>query len=75
MLGIDFAVWLALLLSVASALLCVVYGLARWNVDDDSTPGPASGAPGRTSGAPVPSEGAPGSKKEAPHAGEGAAGS
>lgn len=71
MLGIDFAVWLALLLSVASALLCVVYGLARWNVDDDSTPGPR----GRTSGAPVPSEGAPGSKKEAPHAGEGAAGS
>ena len=36
MLGIDVAVWLALLLSVGSALLCVVYGLARWDADDDA---------------------------------------
>lgn len=30
----DLAVWLAILLSVASAALCVVYGLLHWNVDD-----------------------------------------
>jgi hypothetical protein len=33
--GIDFTVWLGLLLSLASGILCVAYGLARWNADDD----------------------------------------
>lgn len=36
MLGIDLSVWLALLLSLAGAVLCVVYGLTRWNADDDT---------------------------------------
>lgn len=35
-LGIDFPVWLALMLSLASAILCVAYGVTRWNLDDDS---------------------------------------
>lgn len=35
MSGIDFTVWPALVLSLASAILCVVYGLIRWNADDD----------------------------------------
>lgn len=35
MLGIDFAVWLALMLSLASVVLCVGYGVTRWNRDDD----------------------------------------
>lgn len=34
MLGIDVAVWLAILLSLGSAALCAVYGLARRSVDD-----------------------------------------
>ena len=37
----DLAVWLAILLSVASTALCVVYGLLRWNVDDDPADPPA----------------------------------
>lgn len=38
MLGSDVGVTLALLLSLASTLLCVAYGWARWNADDDATP-------------------------------------
>lgn len=45
MLGIDFAVWLALILSLASTALCVVYGLSRWNADDDSSLEPLPPAP------------------------------
>ena len=44
MLGLDLSVWLALLLSLASVILCVVYGLVRWNADADRVwrpPGPA----------------------------------
>jgi len=41
MLGIDFAVWLALMLSLASVALCVGYGASRWNLDDDSDPEPS----------------------------------
>jgi len=40
MLELDFAVALALVLSVGSAVLCVAYGLARWNADDDREEGP-----------------------------------
>ncbi len=40
-LGIpDIGVWLAYVLSVMSALLCLVWGLARWNSD-----APAGSAP------------------------------
>lgn len=48
MLGIDFAVWLGLILSLASAVLCVGYGVIRWNAHDDSdseqvrAPGPSA---------------------------------
>lgn len=45
MLGVDVAVWLAILLSLASAMLCVVYGLARWNADDDGPPESQAGPP------------------------------
>ena len=41
MLGIDFTVWLALMLSLASVALCVGYGASRWNLDDDSDPAPS----------------------------------
>ena len=35
MLGLDgFGVFLAYTLCIASALLCVVYGAARWNSDE-----------------------------------------
>lgn len=37
MLGVDVAVALALLLSLASVLLCVLYGWSRWDADDDAT--------------------------------------
>ncbi|HSM03121.1 MAG TPA: hypothetical protein VK858_00790 [Longimicrobiales bacterium] len=41
MLGLDLSVALALVLSVASAVLCVGYGLTRWNADaDDDRPDP-----------------------------------
>lgn len=40
MLGLDLAVALALVLSVGSAALCVAYGLARWNADDDREEAP-----------------------------------
>jgi len=43
MLGVDLAVWLAMLLSLASAVLCVVYGLSHWNADDDPPPTPSTG--------------------------------
>lgn len=37
MLGIDDPlVWLAYVLSVASALLCVIYSWRNWNRGDDS---------------------------------------
>lgn len=37
MLGIEsFGVLLAFLLCVVSAVLCVGYGLWRWNLDEDS---------------------------------------
>lgn len=37
MLGIDDPwVWLAYILSAASAVLCAVYGLVNWNRGDDS---------------------------------------
>jgi hypothetical protein len=37
MLGIpDPAIWLALLLCLASTVLCVIYGALNWNRDDDS---------------------------------------
>lgn len=36
MLGLDAGVWTALLLSVASLVLCLAYGLVRWNADDDA---------------------------------------
>lgn len=42
MLGLDFGVWLALMLSLASAVLCVGYGMIRWNVDDDSDSDPSA---------------------------------
>jgi len=35
MFALDFAVALALVLSIGSTLLCVGYGFARWNADDD----------------------------------------
>lgn len=38
MLGTDVAVTLALLLSLASAVLCVAYGWSHWNADDDVPP-------------------------------------
>jgi len=35
MLGIpDPQIWLAYLLSVFSAVLCVVYGIVKWNSDN-----------------------------------------
>jgi heme exporter protein D len=35
MLGIpDPQIWLAYLLSVLSAVLCVVYGVVKWNSND-----------------------------------------
>jgi hypothetical protein len=43
MSGIDFAVWLALLLSLGSAILCVAYGLVRWNEDGDAADASSSG--------------------------------
>jgi hypothetical protein len=37
MLGFgDLGVALAFLTTLGSAILCVVYGLARWNADEDS---------------------------------------
>ena len=37
MLGIeDTYVWLAYLLCILSTLLCVIYGLARWNRGEDT---------------------------------------
>ena len=50
MLGIHIAVWLALVLSVASVILCVVYGMARWNADDDCERLPPSAAPAKGKG-------------------------
>ncbi|MDX1395603.1 MAG: hypothetical protein R3195_14565 [Gemmatimonadota bacterium] len=38
MLDLDASVMLALALSVASAVLCVGYGLRRWHADDDPAP-------------------------------------
>ena len=36
MLGIpDFWIWLPYLLCILSAIVCVVYGLVRWNKDAD----------------------------------------
>ncbi len=49
MLGLDLSVALALGLSVASAALCVVYGVVRWNADGDAgddPPGSAQDGPG-----------------------------
>lgn len=41
MLGInDFWIWLPYVLCLLSAILCVVYGLSRWNKDHDEGPGP-----------------------------------
>ena len=37
MFGIDDPfVWLAFVLSIASTILCVVYGVITWNKGDDS---------------------------------------
>jgi hypothetical protein len=37
MLGIDDTyVWLAYLLCILSTLLCVIYGLARWNQGEET---------------------------------------
>ncbi len=39
MLGFaDLGVTVAFLVTLASALLCVVYGLAKWNEDDTPLP-------------------------------------
>jgi len=36
MLGIpDVWVWLAYILSIGSALLCIIYGLINWNEKDE----------------------------------------
>ncbi|GAB4311729.1 MAG: hypothetical protein Kow0059_01960 [Candidatus Sumerlaeia bacterium] len=41
MLGIpDFWIWLPYVLCLLSALLCVVYGLSRWNLDGEDEPTP-----------------------------------
>jgi len=40
MLELDLGVALALFLSVASAVLCVAYGLTHWNADDDRPDAP-----------------------------------
>ena len=45
MLGLDPGVALALVLSVASAGLCVGYGVMRWNADDDQDEVPPDGLP------------------------------
>ncbi len=38
MLGIpDISIWLVYVLCIASAILCVVYGLINWNKGEDST--------------------------------------
>ena len=37
MLGIQgFGVWLAYILCIASALLCVVWGILKWNAEEKS---------------------------------------
>jgi len=38
MLGADVGVTLAILLTLASTLLCVAYGWSRWNADGDAPP-------------------------------------
>jgi hypothetical protein len=45
MLGLDLSVALALVLSVASAALCVGYGLTHWSSDDDQDEEPPIGIP------------------------------
>jgi len=43
MLGLaDVSVWLAYVLSIASALLCVGWGIWRWNHDDAAPDEPAA---------------------------------
>ena len=40
MLGLpDASIWLAYVLSVGSALLCVIYGIVNWNKGNDSDKG------------------------------------
>jgi len=40
MLGLpDASIWLAYLLSIGGAVLCIVYGIKNWNKDSDSDNG------------------------------------
>jgi hypothetical protein len=45
MLELDLAVALALVLSGASTVLCVGYGLTHWNADDDPDEDPPDWVP------------------------------
>ncbi len=40
MFGIqDASIWLAYVLSIGSALLCIIYGIANWNKGDNNSKG------------------------------------
>ncbi len=40
MLGIpDPSIWLAYLVTLGGALLCIIYGVANWNKDDNTDNG------------------------------------